>query len=147
MKISKRFLSDFKQSKSIVIRFDERSSIDLFFANQFNKEKSSTTYQYDHKSKEIGTWHCFLYENTQQSTIINLIQVNDQIEFYQEDHGYDVLAENNFIHDQLMIRITRYKKNDPLIVAKTMTFCFDSQVTRYTPNFTKRQFNHLKSIK
>lgn len=145
MKISKQFLKDFKQSSAIVIRFDSISTIDLFFSD----DRKVITYDYDNPSKLNGVWYCSLYQglNTQQETIISLLKVGDIIDFNQEDHGHESLALNGFIHDQLMLKVKRYKRKDSSIINKIFNFCFDSQVTSHKANFPNRQYNHLSLVK
>lgn len=135
MKVTKQFLASIKKADSVVFRFrgdNGVSTIDLFFRDRDSSESVIMTFETDNTAHLTGIWHTFLYpsmDNTSTTTIISLLKVNDQIDFSVDDYSSEALRDCGFTSDTMIIRITRYRKDEKTI-SKRMFFIWDNETTR-----------------
>lgn len=117
MIITKQFIKDLKQARSIVVRFNGRfSTIDVF---QDNTASRVITYEFDGSLfGYTGSWYVSVYYDASSSvlnTFIKSLRDGDKLAFYAENAVTDSLKEAGFLSYQLKARITRYKKNTEII--------------------------------
>ena len=137
MKITKDFLKDIKSASAIVIRFDGKfSTIDLFFKSD-GVESKRTVYEYGDSGKIRGCWYVALYPdmNYAENTIFSLLKAGDKIQFNIRKNGHESLINAGFTVHDLMLNVTRFKKNGDF--SKNMAFQFDSQTSDKKMNISE----------
>ena len=128
MIITKQFIKDLKEARSIVIRFNGRySTIDVF---QGSSTSRVITYEFDGSLfGYTGSWYVTVYYDANSSvlnTFIKSLRDGDKLAFYAENAVTDSLKEAGFLSYQLIARITRYRKGSETI-SSVNDYFIDSQ--------------------
>ena len=133
MKITKEWLALLKTARSIVIRFNNYPTIDLFHGDSLSQERVTTT-KFECAYNLNGAWVLSLYPNqqTEEGTIIDLLRADDEMIFSTRVNGTDQTKEDGYTVTELMLSVKRYKKSGSL--SRIMTFVFGGEITKHNPS-------------
>ena len=128
MIITKDFIRDIKQARSMVLRFNgERSTIDIF---QDGDNDRVTTYRFDGSFfGYTGNWHTSIYFDASSNilnTFIKSLRPGDKLKFYALNYVTESLLDHGFSSYNLNAQITRYKK-DGVTISSMNDYFIDSQ--------------------